>query len=470
MAQYQSFPGAPGDSLTLDKLNTLSLPELKGRSFLDVGCNEGFFCGFARFLGAARSVGIDHSAGFIDRASQRFPDCEFHARSWDQLPDGPFDVILLASALHYAEDQAALVHRLVELLSFDGVLVLELGIVTSKKSEWVKVKRGSDERFFPTMPLLREVLADYAWKWMGPSVRQSGDPVPRHVLHISRRRRAAYLLMQPPAFGKSSISRSLFPKAGVSVVSGDQVIGQIAAGKLAAPAALEQAIGEDYSPFRLDLAIQRLFDRGLGEDLVRMWIDKAGPGDFALDMYVPAEHQGAVKEQLAAAGYMPVVLDWRRPGARLMPQDAVRSAAEAFYMSMADRPVQARPVASGIVGFVDDVTVSAGKVTMRGWAADADGRMPVSLSVRIGDTIHVVDNFEKQMRPDVQRHMGLPHALVGYRATLDIKGVGGLADLGSGFCVQGIGDGKGDSPVFRLASPLAEALDAASDTNRYQAQ
>ena len=90
MAQYQTFPGAPGDSLTLDKLKRLSLPELQGKRFLDVGCNEGFFCGFAAFAGAAHSVGIDRSRGFIDRARQRFPSCEFHARGWDDLPEGDF--------------------------------------------------------------------------------------------------------------------------------------------------------------------------------------------------------------------------------------------------------------------------------------------------------------------------------------------------------------------------------------------
>lgn len=162
MAQYQSFPSAPGDSLTLDKLKTLTLPDLAGRTFLDVGCNEGFFCGFARHQGASRVVGIDHSAGFIQRARQRFPECEFHARGWDQLPEGPFDVILLASALHYAHDQAALIRTLMDHLGEDGTLVLELGIVTSRKAEWVKVQRGSDERLFPTMPLLKQLLADYA--------------------------------------------------------------------------------------------------------------------------------------------------------------------------------------------------------------------------------------------------------------------------------------------------------------------
>src|SRR3546814_15909738 len=101
------------------------LPGLGGCCFRDVGCNGGFFCGFAKFQGASRAGGIDQSWAFIERARARFPACEFHQQGWEQLPDGLFDVILLASALHYADDQAALMHRLVERLTPNGVLVLE---------------------------------------------------------------------------------------------------------------------------------------------------------------------------------------------------------------------------------------------------------------------------------------------------------------------------------------------------------
>jgi SAM-dependent methyltransferase len=459
MAQYQSFPGAPGDSLTLDKLKKLSFPELEGRSFLDVGCNEGFFCGFAKFQGASRSVGVDHSAGFIARARSRFPDCEFHVASWDHLPQGPFDVILLASALHYAADQPALLHRLVDLLSPDGVLVLELGIVTSKQSEWVKVERGIDERYFPTMPKLREVLADYAWKWMGPSIAQAGDPVSRHVLHISRRRRAAYLLMQPPAFGKSSIAKALFPKAGVPVVSGDQVIGRIAAGKLQAPEALVGAINDDYSPFRIDQAIQRIFDRGLGADLVRLWLAEAGAGDFAVDMYVPASQQAIVQAALTDAGYMPVVLSWERIGASQIPEATLRERAEQFYLSLAT-PIADGTPGGGMVGYVDEVSVADGRITLRGWAADGAGAMPAALAVRVGNTTHVIESFEKQLRPDVQRSTGIPHALVGYRAVLEVEGLDSLAQLGPGFAVHAHGGATGPSTAFPLSAPLARKLKA----------
>ena len=459
MAQYQSFPGAPGDSLTLDKLKRLSLPELEGKAFLDVGCNEGFFCGFAKHLGAARSVGVDHARGFIERARRRFPGCEFHAHGWDALPAGPFDVILLASALHYADDQEALLHKLVQHLSQDGVLVVELGIVTSKNSEWVKVERGSDERLFPTMPKLREILAPYAWKWMGPSVAQSGDPVARHVLHVSRRRRAAYLLMQPPAYGKSSIARSLFPKASIPVISGDVVIGRIAAGKQEAPEELAEAIKDDYSPFRIDLAIERIFDRGLAPALVALWIAQAGTDDFGLDMYVPSAHQATVRTLLIDAGYLPVTLDWQRPGANLMAERRLAEAAEAFYLSMADEPSmadRAQPSvdsSGGALGFVDEVTVRGGRLVLRGWATDRRGAMPASLSIRVGSKIHFVGEFEKQLRPDVQRHLGLAHALVGYSLSVPAQGLRNLKALEGVFEVRAT-----DGDAFTLASGVVAQI------------
>ena len=439
MAQYQSFPSAVGDSRTLDKLKALRLPDLEGRSFLDVGCNEGFFCGFARFQGATRVVGIDHSKHFIERARARFPDCEFHQQGWDRLPKGPFDVILLASALHYAEDQAALVRSLVDQLSADGTLVLELGIASSRKAEWIKVKRGIDEREFPSMPMLREILAHHAWKWMGPSILQDGDPVARHVVHVSRRRPMAYLLMQPPGYGKSSIASGLFPRAGIPVVSGDEQIGLVAKGRGGASEALVAAIARDYSPFRIDETIRRVFEEGLGSELLALWLKPAGSGDVALDVYVPAAHQGEVERLLEARGYMPVQLRWDRVGLAPLPESLLTQRAEAFYLSLADEPgatnQDRRRAQWEPVGFVDEIAVAEGQLVIRGWAVDADGALPGNICVRIGRRTVPVDRLDRQLRPDVQRHLGLPHALVGYRASFAAPEVRNAADLASGFKV-----------------------------------
>lgn len=459
MTQYQTFPDAAGDSLTLEKLKVLGLPDFAGKSFLDVGCNEGFFCGFARFNGADRVLGIDHAQVFIDRAKVRFPDCEFRRQDWNALPQERFDVILLASALHYADDQPALIRTLVDRLTDDGVLVIELGIVSSRKAEWRRVKRGIDEREFPSMSMLRQVLAEYAWKWMGPSIPQAGDPVDRHVVHVSRRKPVAYLLMQPPGYGKSSLAAGLFPGAGIPVVSGDQKLSLAARGKAKASDALHALLDSDYSPYRLDKLVGKAFEQGLGPDLVGLWLGDAGQGDIALDVYVPELYRHGVEKALESRGYFPVQLSWDRAGPAPLPADAVARRVEAFYLSMvADpslAPDSAAPAYGGpAAGHVDEILLEGGKLVIRGWAVDKRGELPAGFDVRLRrETISVL-SFDRQLRPDVQRHLGLRHALVGYRLVVDAPGVESADDLGKNFRVAAEGR------ALTLGAPLKELVRA----------
>ena len=465
MVQYQTFPDASGHSRTLDKLKALRLPSLEGRSFLDVGCNEGFFCGFAHFMGASRSVGIDHSYDFVYRARQRFPECEFRAQDWSGLPKGEFDVILLASALHYADDQPALIARLVDKLTPEGVLIIEMGIVSSPEAEWVKVKRGIDERYFPTMPQLKRVLSDYAWKWMGASVKQDGDPVARHVIHVSRRRPIAYLLMQPPAYGKSSLAHRLFPPAGVPIVSGDQTIQCIAQGKLEADERLATIARETYTPFTIDKAIDRIFESDAGEGLVAAWIAQSGGGDFAVDGYVPAQHQAAVEQGLSRAGYMPVVLRWERVGPILLPMDSLSQQAEAFQGSLAAKGAgtdgsSRRPAPGRGSGYVDELRVEEGRIVLRGWAVDEDGEAPSELVVHLRGADQVVSIGEVRERRDVQRHLKAPHGKFGYLVSVQAPGIASHADLMDAEFHVTLASGR----PLRLAKAILAALANADES------
>ncbi|HEX5515659.1 MAG TPA: class I SAM-dependent methyltransferase [Gammaproteobacteria bacterium] len=465
MAQYQTFPDASGDSATLDKLKALRLPPLTGKRFLDVGCNEGFFCGYASFSGASGSVGIDQSASFIDRARERFPGCEFFCQSWDVLPEGPFDVILLASALHYAEDQPALIRRLVDQLAPGGTLVLELGVSSAERSEWVKVKRGIDERYFPTWQKLHEILQDCAWKHVGPSVSQQGDPVRRHVLHITRRRPIAYLLMQPPAYGKSSISRGLFATAGVKVVSGDVLISQLANAQLKADELLTRMVAVDFSPVRIDQTVKTIFRAGLAPQLVELWIEQAGTHDFALDAYVPVEHHALVERLLTDRGYMPVTLKWERVGAPPPSVKETHELADAYYQSLArqfGQPDEARdqpplPFA-GTAGFIDDLELSAGQLTVRGWAVHRSGQMPLLLAVSVQGRRHLIESYERQRRPDVQKHLGLSHPICGYSFTIPLLNVRTSTELDARVEVFGGNAEDTLSGPFQLAAPAARKL------------
>lgn len=424
MAHYQTFPGIAGDSRSLDKLRALGLPSLQGKSFLDVGCNEGFFCGYARFSGATRAVGLDKSREFIERARNRFPACEFLSQGWEQLPEGPFDVILLASALHYADDQPALLKALVERLAPDGVLVVEMGIVSSKDAKWVKVKRGIDERYFPTMGMVRSVLDDYAWKWMGPSIAQDGDPVSRHVIHVQLRRPMAYLLMQPPGYGKSTIARTLFIPASIPVVSGDAVLHDLAHGAVEAADRLLDSVSRDFSTLAIDQAVKRVCDDGQLGHLVDLWLARAGGGSFALDGYVPVEYHALVEQLLAQRGYLPVSLRWSRNGSAPRPEAAIQEQALAYYAFLAggEAAVVQPPGKSfeGILGFVDEIAFADNRMTCRGWAVLETGVMPEVLGLRLGGQFSLVEDFYREQRPDVQVHLGLGHDVCGFRFSIPV--------------------------------------------------
>lgn len=420
--QYQSFPGKAGDSRSAEKLEALNLPGLDGCRFLDVGCNEGFFCGFAKFAGAAEAVGLDRSAFFVDRARQRFPECSFVLGDWGSLPDGKFDVILLASSLHYADDQEALIASLMERLDRDGTLVLEIGIVSSDKSEWRLVKRGDDERYFPSMAKLGEMLAPYVWKWVGRSVDQSGDPIGRHVVHVNRRRPTAYLLMHPPGYGKTTLSKDLFGNQDVRIVAGDELIRQVAMGaRIASPELSRMLVGE-FSPFSIDESIKRIFEQGLGAALIELFVEAGGGGDFALDAYIPDANHIDVVEALEAAGYLPVRLEWNRVRRAPLPRHLTVELAGRYLASF-----QSAGDSRRTVGYLDRVDRSGDESAVRisGWtAATTHGKLPDSFQVvasGISENVHVHARVD---RPDVQKSLHLSRSDVGF--VLHVKAPAGL--------------------------------------------
>lgn len=309
--QYQSFPGVKGGSASSQKLAALRLPPLAGKRFLDVGCNEGFFCGYALFEDASRVVGMDKSAEAIGKAKVRFPDAEFINQSWDTLPEGPFDVITMLSALHYAEDQEALVHQLMGLLADDGLLVLEISMAPGHKNDWVKVKRAIDERYFPTRIKLGKVLQDYAWKIIGHSVMQTGDPLQRYVVHVRKLQPYAWLLMQNPGSGKSTIARRTFGnKKDLPIISGDLVYRRISTGQYEISTKLHTLVKETYRSTCIDKVTQDVMSQGLTDEMVALWTNLAGFQDFVLDSYVPEEFRQQIKDALQSLGYFPIDVSW----------------------------------------------------------------------------------------------------------------------------------------------------------------
>lgn len=209
---YQSFKDQPGSSKSSEKFAKLRLPaSLRGKRVLDLGCNQGFFCFEAKRRGAARVVGIDVSRKWIvaarERAAAENLDIEFEIGDFEDAK-GEFDYILFLSAIHYSRHPKAVLRHAYNLLAPKGVLVLECGLIDGFAHRMGRALRAIDERYFPSMELLRDDWLDiFAVRSVGPSVAQAGDPVPRRVFHCFRRKPTVVFVGGKGNIGKSTISR-----------------------------------------------------------------------------------------------------------------------------------------------------------------------------------------------------------------------------------------------------------------------
>lgn len=283
---YQSFPWELGASSSLKKLNCLYIPNLKGKSVLDVGCNLGFFCGYAAFQKASYVLGIDKDTSFIRQAKQLFPQCHFRCMDWNNLDDTKFDVILFISAIHYADDQKGMLDFLMSRLNKNGILILEIGVVNSNENNFVKIKRSIDSRNFPTRIKLMEMLKDYAYKEIGKSVRQQGDPVDRYVYHIYNKIPYAILLMDKHYSGKTLLSKTIFNK-DIYNLSGDYFLYNIGKQNLSNEICKIYNILVREGTYNSASFINAICNNNLLHVLLKLIIDKVKNKNFILDMYVP---------------------------------------------------------------------------------------------------------------------------------------------------------------------------------------
>lgn len=132
------------------------LPDLQGKTVLDLGCGFGFNCKEFVQAGAKNVVGIDLSEKMLEQANEtnKIDNITYRKMSMtdiDQLNE-MFDFVYSSLAFHYIEDFENLISKIYDRLNDNGVLLFsqEHPIVTAVKNDgenYVKKLNGSIKGF-----------------------------------------------------------------------------------------------------------------------------------------------------------------------------------------------------------------------------------------------------------------------------------------------------------------------------------
>ena len=119
------------------------LPELKGKSILDLGCGFGWHCRFAAEQGARHVVGVDLSENMLRRAAEinGGPGIEYCRTAIEDIdfPRDSFDVVLSSLALHYVRDLDLVFAKVFAVLKSGGSFIfsIEHPVFTAlEKQDW----------------------------------------------------------------------------------------------------------------------------------------------------------------------------------------------------------------------------------------------------------------------------------------------------------------------------------------------
>lgn len=125
------------------------LPDLDGKTALDLGCGFGWHCRYAREHGAQLVVGVDISEKMLARARESTQDdaIEYRQQAIEDIdfPEGTFDVVISSLVFHYVERFDLVCQKVHHCLVPDGnfVFSVEHPIFTALATQdWYYDERG----------------------------------------------------------------------------------------------------------------------------------------------------------------------------------------------------------------------------------------------------------------------------------------------------------------------------------------
>lgn len=278
------------------ELTRLAIPPLLNKSFLEIGCGEGFFCGYAYFEGASKIIGLDKNEDNLAIAKSRFPYCIFlnHSVNLAKIiaSEEKFDVILCSTSSDELQLEAHL-PLLMKCLNQNGTLIAKSAFSTSPD----------------------KLFADYVYKSMSESVFRSKDQTPLCIYHVKNRLPYAVLLMGKSGSGKSTATRQLFP--GLSVIRGDEVMRELADldphsldGKFNY---LGQICSGPDNKLTVGGIMIEIFNSAAGKEYACLIADLAEHKDFVYDGVIHENFRHVFVAQLTALGYQVLTLETPDP-------------------------------------------------------------------------------------------------------------------------------------------------------------
>lgn len=119
-----------------------TLPSLKNKVILDLGCGFGFHCQYAIEQGAKKVIGVDISKKMLELAKKNTSNLiQYHHQAIEEfdLPANSVDVIISSLTFHYIQDWNKIVEKIKKILKNNGKLIftVEHPIFTAHgKQEW----------------------------------------------------------------------------------------------------------------------------------------------------------------------------------------------------------------------------------------------------------------------------------------------------------------------------------------------
>ena len=370
----------PSYATPVRKLTALRLPQLAGKTFLDLGCEGGFFCGAALAAGASRVVGLSGNAGEIAQSREAFPDAEFIHAEWETFlakREDTFDVILCASLLHNASDQENALRLMLSRLDQDGVLVLECGLVprANGSDRLARQQPYCEKQYFSAQSMIQFLKEENAHIYLSaPSIEQAaGRVAPQHVLHIRKTRPVILVNFDNPGTGKSQLASRL---SGFQNVNLDLVAMDLGAEEMA----VDRFWLEHAASGRAGWAASYIFS-----------VVPPNPKEpLYIDGFLPEEIRRLLLCKLSETGAL--VYSLGRDGGPIFPK-------EPAVIACVQKPDGVRFMARGNHGHADFLKVAGQKLIVEGWRKSSLAQLPLTMIAEDDEYRGVI--VENPARPDL---------------------------------------------------------------------